>query len=93
MTGRGRRTSVEYHTRGKHITVYECRPPWQPDLGPDSTRQPVAQLRYDPSDHHWRLYCADRNGRWRFYEPAKPTPRLDELIAEIDADRTGIVWG
>ena len=53
-------------------------------MGPDWTRQPVAELRYDPSDHHWRLYCTDRNSRWHYYDMAEPTTRLDELINEID---------
>jgi Protein of unknown function (DUF3024) len=53
----------------------------------------VAQLRYDPADHHWRLYCADRNSRWHYYDMAEPTPHLDELLNEIDEDPTGIFWG
>jgi hypothetical protein len=84
---------VECDTRGKTITLYECRPPWNPDLGADWTRQPVAQLRYQPTDHQWRLYCADRNRRWHYYDMAEPTTRLDELINEIDEDPTGIFWG
>ena len=84
---------VEYDTRGRTITIYECRPPWHPDLGPDWTRQPVAQLRYQPTDHQWRLYCADGNRRWHSYGMAEPTTRLDELIKEIDEDPTGIFWG
>ena len=28
---------------------------------------PVAQLRFDPTDRRWVLYCADRNGRWHNY--------------------------
>lgn len=57
------------------------------------TRQLVAQLRYDPDDEHWRLYCADHNGRWHFYEPAAPSSNVLELIAELDEDPTGIFWG
>jgi hypothetical protein len=67
--------------------------PKHPNQGPDWTRQPVAQLRYDPDDHHWRLYCADRNSRWHYYDMAEPTTNLDELITEIDNDPTGIFWG
>ena len=84
---------VECDVRGKNLTIFECRPPWTPELGTDWTRQPVAQLRYEPADHHWRLYCADRNGRWHFYEMVEPTPTVDDLLAEIDADPTGIFWG
>ena len=79
--------------RGKRVTIFECRPPWHADLGTDWTRQPVAQLRYDPADHYWSLYCADRNSRWHDYDMIQPTPQLDELLTEIDDDPTGIFWG
>jgi hypothetical protein len=84
---------VECDTRGKNVTIYECRPPWSPDFGSDWTRQPVAQLRYDSSTHLWRLYCADRNSRWHLYDMTEPTPQLGELLSEIDEDSTGIFWG
>ncbi len=84
---------VECAARGKSITIFERRPPWHPNLRPDWTRQPLAQLRYDPSDHHWRLYAADRNSRWHYYDMTEPTPQLDELLKEIDDDPTGIFWG
>jgi hypothetical protein len=84
---------VEHSVRGKSITIYECRPPWRPELGPEWTRQPKAQLRYDPTDPHWTLYCADRNSRWHLYDLAEPTVDLDTLLAEIDDDPTGIFWG
>ena len=84
---------VECSVRGKTITIYECRPPWPQISDPDWTRQPVAQLRYDSAGHHWRLYCADRNSRWRHYDMVEPTPRLDVLLDEIDEDPTGIFWG
>ncbi len=84
---------VECTIRGKSITVYDCQAPWDPDMGPEWTRTPVAQLRYDPDDHQWRLYCADSNSRWHFYDIAEPTPRIEELLTEIDKDPTGIFWG
>lgn len=84
---------VEHGVRGKTITIYECRPPWHPNLGPDWTRHVVAQLRYDPNHLHWRLYCADRNSRWHHYDMTEPTPDINELITEIDEDPTGIFWG
>ncbi len=62
-------------------------------IGSEWTRQPVAQLRHEPSDHHWRLYCTDRNSRWHYYDMVEATPQLDELLDEIDRDPTGIFWG
>ena len=84
---------VECEVRGKNVTVFECRPPWQPALGVEWRRQPVAQLRHNTDEHDWRLYCADRNGRWHYYDMAVPTRRIDVLLREIDEDPTGIFWG
>jgi hypothetical protein len=84
---------VEYGVRGKSVTIYECRPPWQPDLGPDWMRQPIGQLRYNPQDRHWSLCFADRNSRWHYYELLEPTTDIGDLIAEIHEDPTCISWG
>jgi Protein of unknown function (DUF3024) len=84
---------VECQVRGRSVTIFERRPPWHPDLGSDWSRQPVAQLRYDPADHHWRLYHADRNSRWHGYDMVEPTTQLGKLLDEIDDDPTGIFWG
>ena len=65
---------VEYGVRGKSITIFECRPPWGPRPGSEWTRQPVAQLRYNPADHHWQLFCSDRNSRWHDYDMVGPSP-------------------
>jgi hypothetical protein len=84
---------VQCDARGKSITIFECRPPWRPNLGSEWSRKPVAQLRYDPVHHCWRLYCSDRNSRWHSYDMVEPTRQLGELLAEIDKDPTGIFWG
>ena len=84
---------VEWAARGKSITLFECRAPWHPDRGPEWSRVPIAQLRYEPADHHWQLYCADRNSRWHRYELAEPTAHIAALLEAIDRDPTGIFWG
>lgn len=48
---------VEADVRGKSVTIFDCRPPWHPNLT-DWSRVPVAQLRYDPANHAWTLYWA-----------------------------------
>ena len=55
--------------------------------------RPVAQLRFDPEEKTWELYCADRNGRWRWYIDALPTHDFDALLKEVDEDPTSIFWG
>jgi hypothetical protein len=60
---------------------------------PSSTsRVPVAQLRYDPSNHLWTLYWADRNSRWHRYDDIDPST-TDQLLNEINDDPTCIFWG
>lgn len=88
-----RHLRAEYGVRGKNVTLYESRPPWDFELGSEWLRQPIAQLRYNPDDRHWRLYYADRNSRWHSYDMVEPTTNLAELIAEIDHDPTCIFWG
>ena len=85
---------VEARRRGNSITIVERRPPWSP-LRADQewTTQRVAQLRYEASSGDWSLHCADRNGRWWPYHEIPPSRSIDPLLAEIDADPTGIFWG
>jgi Protein of unknown function (DUF3024) len=82
---------VEMQTRGRSVTILECRPPWHPNLT-EWSRVPVAQLRYDTESLLWTLYCADRNSRWHLYIDTDPGT-VDELLTEINADPTGIFWG
>ena len=77
--------------RGKSVTIFDCRPPWHPNLT-EWSRVPVAQLRYDPDSHLWTLYWADRNSRWHRYDDTEPGT-ADDLLNEIDEDPTCIFWG
>ena len=84
---------LEYGVRGNAITIVERRPPWLAELGPDWTSMKIAQLRYDPDDRMWTLYCCDRNERWFLYLDTEPSLDVSPLLAEIHADPTGIFWG
>lgn len=66
--------------------------PWDDD-GSEWTRQPVAQLRYDPQERQWQLYWADRNDRRHSYDMIGPAARVKTLLTEIDTDPTCIFWG
>lgn len=46
---------------GNSVTIFDCRPPWHPNLT-EWSKAGVAQLRYSASTHHWSLYWGDRNG-------------------------------
>ena len=58
---------IEYTVRGKSVTIFDCRPPWHESVGPEWSRLPVAQLRFDPERGEWTLFCSDRNSRWHLY--------------------------
>jgi hypothetical protein len=77
---------------GNTITIFERCAPWNPAL-PDWTSLKVAQLRFDPALGRWSLYCRDGNERWWAYEGIGTSASVDPLLAEIDADPTGIFWG
>lgn len=75
------------------MTILEYRPPWRADYGPNWTRFPIARLRYTKTRRQWSLYWRDRNLRFHLYEPAPATSSVEDLLAEVDRDPTGIFWG
>jgi DUF3024 family protein len=83
---------LEYRLRGNSITIVERRPPWRPDAGTKWSTVKVAQLRYDDGTGKWSLFAPDSQGRWHAYGAAAAS-NLDPLLAEVDADPTGIFWG
>lgn len=89
----GDQIRLEHSVRGDAITIFERRPPWREDLGPEWTRQKIAQLRYDRASATWSLYWGDSNDRWLAYEPREPTGDVGPLLAEVGADPHGCFWG
>jgi hypothetical protein len=87
------RIRIELDVRGRSVTILECRPPWTPKIGPDWTRFPIARLRYVAARGVWMLYWRDRDLRWHVYDRIGPSPHVDPLLAEIEADPTSIFWG
>jgi hypothetical protein len=81
---------LEFRIRGNTVTLYECHAPWR--SGQAWSRMPSAQFRFDPDELAWTLYWADRNGRWHLYDNVVPTPDLTDLLAEVNADPTGIFF-
>jgi hypothetical protein len=84
---------IEVEEDRQAATILECRPPWREDYGPEWTRSPIARLRYVSSTRLWTLYYRRHTGRWERYPLLGSTPRLDELLAEIDQDPICIFWG
>jgi hypothetical protein len=84
---------LEVAVADRTVTILECRPPWQPEYGPDWTRFPIARLRYTKSRNRWSLYWRDRNLKFHEYDRAEPSPDVQDLLDEIDRDPTNIFWG
>lgn len=84
---------IDCEVARQHVTIVERRVPWREDLGPEWTRFPIARLHYTKATRSWSLYWRDRNLRFHVYDLLDPSPRVDDLLAEIDRDPTGIFWG
>lgn len=84
---------VECEVASRHLTIVERRVPFRQDLGPEWTRLPIARLRYTKTAGLWSLYWRDRNMRFHAYDLLEPSPRVHDLLVEIDRDPTAIFWG
>ncbi|MGH3836161.1 MAG: DUF3024 domain-containing protein [Pseudonocardiaceae bacterium] len=84
---------VDCDVTHQHLTIVECRAPWREDDHHEWTRFPIARLRYIKVSKTWELYWRDHNLRFHAYDRIGPSANIDELLAEIDRDPTGIFWG
>ena len=82
---------LEVTTRGKSISIHECRPIWRGAPG-EWTRMPIAQFRYE-GDGTWTLYFGDRNDRWTPYFDLDGHQPVDVIINELETDPTCLFWG
>ena len=63
------------------------------DFGPDWTRLPIAQFRFDPSTACLSLWWRDRNIKWHQFEEAAPSRDIETLLLVVNEDATAIFWG
>lgn len=84
---------VEVDVAYRHLTVVECRAPWSSVQGPEWTRFPIAGLRWTAVSAVWSLFWRDRDLRFHAYDRVSATSTIQELLAEVDRDPTGIFWG
>jgi hypothetical protein len=54
---------------------------------------PDRAARFTASRGEWSLYWRDRNLAFHRYPRIGPTADVTVLLAEIEADPTGIFWG
>ena len=83
---------LEVEVEGPNVTIVERRLPSWPDIGPEWSRQPIAQVRFDRARSTWTLYWPRASGRWQRYD-LDPAPTIDRLLAKLDADPDGVFWG
>jgi hypothetical protein len=83
----------ELDVADRHVTVYECRPPWRPEDSLEWSRLPIVRLRYTKAHRQWTTYGRDRNLRFHRFDLIAPSPRVDDLLEAIDADPTGTFSG
>lgn len=81
---------ITHKVRGNNVTIVESHPFFRDPS--EWTQHRVAQLRYNPDNGAWSLFCRDRNDKWHAYRNMHARD-IDALLAEIEADPTGIFWG
>ena len=82
---------LEVSTRGKSISIHECRPVWRGAPG-EWTKMPIAQLRYE-GDGTWTLDFGDRYGGWTMYSDLAAKQPIDVIIKKLETDPTFVFWG
>ena len=74
---------VEVDLGDRHLTIVECRPPWQAgDVSP-WTRFPIARLRWTAASGTWSLYWRDRNLRFHLYDRVPPSATIADQPIEV----------
>ena len=84
---------LECSARGNAITIVERRSPWDPQFGSEWTSSQIAQLRLDSTKGTWSIHWRGSDERWHPYDRVRPSSDARHMLAEIDADPTGIFWG
>ena len=82
---------LEVTTRGKSVSIHECRPVWKGAPG-EWTKMPIAQIRYGGAGA-WTLYFGDRYGKWTMYFDLDANQPIDVIINELETDPTCVFWG
>jgi hypothetical protein len=80
-----------FRIEGSAVILFEERPAFR---APHEWRKMVvAKFTYVATKREWRLFCQHRDLRWHAYEALPAASSFAKLLAEVDADPTGIFWG
>jgi len=84
---------VECEIAPRHLTVVERRAPGVRTSGPSGPASRSPASRYTAATKSWTLFWRDRNLRFHAYDLLAPSPNVEDLLAELDHDPTGVFWG
>lgn len=84
---------VECDITSRHVTIFECRPPWREDFDPEWTRFPIARLHFTKKTGLWTLYWRDRHLKFHRYQFSDPSPHIQDLLDHIENGGDPIFWG
>jgi Protein of unknown function (DUF3024) len=87
------RDKVEFRFRrdGQSFILFEWRPRFmEPKIWAELG---VAKFTYVQKNRTWKLFCLDRNLKWRRYVNLPESDVLEELLKEVDQDPLFIFWG
>lgn len=82
---------VEADVAPTHVTIVEVRPDWRG--GPESTRFPIARLRYTKTTGQWAIYWRDRNLKFHEYQHQRPSTNVQSLLDYISEGKDPIFFG
>lgn len=83
---------LEVETVGNSITIWECRPPWRPEYGPEWTRMGIARFRYSPSERSWTVYWMRSDLKFHRYSLVGPQSGIGPLLDEVARDPHACFW-
>ncbi|WP_196842402.1 DUF3024 domain-containing protein [Arthrobacter sp. CAN_A1] len=84
---------VECDVAARHITIVECRPPWDGDGQTQWSRFPIARMYFTKKTGLWTLYWRDRSLKFHQYQFLAPSPSLQVLLDHVDESGDPIFWG
>src|SRR5689334_20588305 len=87
---------VECVVSGTRVTIVEASR-LNAERDEDWLRVPCARLTYDTTAQRWTLWCFDPDSRAQRYDVWEPDfvqpTSVEAILAEIEADPTGVFWG
>lgn len=82
---------LEYRIRDNEVILYESRVHYkQVDIWYSTA---IARFLKDEDHNEWHLFSADRNDDWIVYQPYPHDRNIEQLIAAVNEDVTGLFWG